>query len=221
MIKLKALKPLVIVGATGSGEIASSVFEDINKVKPQWNILGFLNDVSEIDDHIGKYKIIGRSEQLLDYIQKGCHVHYTFHFNVKKKNERVNAFKELNIPLEAHASGVHPLAYLNPSSRIGAGSLMLPYSATSGGSIVGDFCHMYTSSFLGHDTYLSSYSTLAAHSVLGARIKMGEGVHIGLNATIREDVVIGKYAIVGMASNVISDIGDYEIFVGNPAKKNR
>ena len=41
---------------------------------------------------------------------------------------------------------------------------------------------------------------------------------IGAGASIMPGVTIGKYAIVGAASVVTHDVGDYEVAVGNPAR---
>ena len=40
-------------------------------------------------------------------------------------------------------------------------------------------------------------------------------------ATILPGVTVGKYAIVGAASVVTRDVGDYEVVVGNPARQVR
>ena len=45
-----------------------------------------------------------------------------------------------------------------------------------------------------------------------------KGAWIGAGATIMAGVTIGKHAIVGAASVVTHDVGDYEVAVGNPAK---
>ena len=44
-----------------------------------------------------------------------------------------------------------------------------------------------------------------------------KGAWIGAGASILPGVTIGKYAIVGAASVVTHDVGDYEVVVGNPA----
>ena len=45
-----------------------------------------------------------------------------------------------------------------------------------------------------------------------------DGAWIGAGATILPGVTIGKMAIVGAASVVTHDVGDYEVVVGSPAK---
>ncbi|QQK07926.1 acyltransferase [Miniphocaeibacter halophilus] len=46
-----------------------------------------------------------------------------------------------------------------------------------------------------------------------------KGASIGANATIICGNTIGKFALVGAGAVVTKDIGDYELVVGNPAKK--
>jgi len=211
-------KRLIIVGAHGSGEIAMTVFEDINSKTNEWEIAGFINDVIPVGQSLGKHKVVGCTESIPDFVDKGYHIHYTYHFNAKKKNERVIDFEKLNIPLEANASGIHPLAYVNPTSKIGFGSLLLPYAATSAYSVVNNFIHVYTNGFIGHNTVVEDYATIAAHGVLGARIVIGTGAHVGLNSTVREDIKVGKYSIIGMSSVVVADVEEFSIVAGNPAR---
>lgn len=45
-----------------------------------------------------------------------------------------------------------------------------------------------------------------------------EGAWIGAGATILPGVTVGRHAIVGAASVVTHDVGDYEVVAGNPAK---
>ena len=49
-------------------------------------------------------------------------------------------------------------------------------------------------------------------------IVIKDGAWIGAGATILPGVTIGKYAIVGAASVVTHDVGDYEVVVGSPAR---
>jgi acetyltransferase-like isoleucine patch superfamily enzyme len=46
-----------------------------------------------------------------------------------------------------------------------------------------------------------------------------KGASIGANATILSGNVIGTYALIGAGSVVTKNVGDNELWVGNPAKK--
>ena len=49
-------------------------------------------------------------------------------------------------------------------------------------------------------------------------ILIKKGAWIGAGATIMAGVTVGRYAIIGAASVVTHDVGDYEVVVGNPAR---
>ena len=49
-------------------------------------------------------------------------------------------------------------------------------------------------------------------------IVIKQGAWIGAGASIMAGVTIGRYAIIGAASVVTHDVGDYEVAVGSPAK---
>jgi acetyltransferase EpsM len=212
-------KRLVIVGGKGSGQIAMSVFEAVNSVRPEWTIEGFLNDIVNVGDYFGRYKVVGTSDEVKNFVNKGYYIHYTLHLNARNKYDRVNNFQSFNIPTEANATAIHPAAYINPDSEIGDGVLILPNVSTSFSPKIGNFVHIYTGAFIGHDSIIRDYVTIAAHAVVGARITINEGAHIGLNSSIKEDITIGRYSIVGMGSVVIRDTEDFEVVAGNPAKK--
>ena len=46
-----------------------------------------------------------------------------------------------------------------------------------------------------------------------------KGATIGANATIICGNIIGKYSFIGAGSVVTKDVNDYELVVGNPAKR--
>jgi sugar O-acyltransferase (sialic acid O-acetyltransferase NeuD family) len=210
--------PLVIVGGHGSGEIAMSVFEAANEAREQWQIAGFLSDVCPPGERLGQHPVLGGTAEVADFVARGYLIHYTLHLNAKKKWERVEKLRSLHLPPEAHASAVHPRAHVEPSTRVGPGVVVCAQAATSFGVQLGGFVHMYTNAFVGHDTVVSDYATLAAHSVLGARIRAGEGCHVGLNCSVREDLGLGEYSIVGMGAVVLADVAPFEIVGGNPAR---
>lgn len=52
-------------------------------------------------------------------------------------------------------------------------------------------------------------------------ISVGSDVWIGANATVLSGVTIGTGAVIGAGSVVTKDVGPYEIWAGNPARKIR
>jgi len=71
---------------------------------------------------------------------------------------------------------------------------------------------------IAHDTYFGQYCHVAARACIGAYLQIEGGVHIGLNATTREELKIGRNTIIGMGSVPTKDVGENEIWARNPAK---
>ena len=211
-------KRLLIVGGRGSGEITISLFEEVNQLTNEWIIEGFLTDIKAKGEFLGKYKVIGSTDEIKDYVNRGYYINYTLHCTTKNKYERIQKFKALNIPLEANATAIHPRAYINPSAKIGHGVVICPFAAPSFAPEIGNFVHLYPYSYIAHNSIINDYSMLTAHSTVGARVKVGEGAHMGLNSCIREDLTIGKYSIIGMGAVVTKNVNNFEIVAGNPAK---
>ena len=66
---------------------------------------------------------------------------------------------------------------------------------------------------------LSNNHDLYDRAILTCKpIEIKQGAWIGAGATILPGVTVGRHAIVGAASVVTHDVGDYEVAVGNPAK---
>ena len=134
------------------------------------------------------------------------------------QKDRISLVENLKIPSDRLATFVHPLAYVAPNVRLGAGTVAMPNVSISSGTSFGKGCLIMVGATIGHDNKIGNYCHFAAQSCVGAYMNIDDGVHIGLNATTRENLNIGKNATLGMGSVLTKDIGDYEIWVGNPAK---
>lgn len=49
-------------------------------------------------------------------------------------------------------------------------------------------------------------------------MKVLEGAQVGVGASIKQNITIGKWSIVGAGAVVINDVPDNVVVVGNPAK---
>ena len=71
---------------------------------------------------------------------------------------------------------------------------------------------------MGHDNVVDDYCHIAAQAAVGSYLHIGRGVHIGLNATVIENLSIGDYATLGAGAVLTKNIPDREIWAGNPAR---
>jgi len=55
-------------------------------------------------------------------------------------------------------------------------------------------------------------------SSIKSRVVIGDGTFIGMHSVILPDVVIGKGCVIGAGSVVKTDVPDYSVAVGSPAR---
>jgi acetyltransferase-like isoleucine patch superfamily enzyme len=54
---------------------------------------------------------------------------------------------------------------------------------------------------------------------VGRDVQIGDHSFIGMHANVAEGVKIGSYAVISMGAVLLKDVGDEEVFMGNPARK--
>jgi len=71
---------------------------------------------------------------------------------------------------------------------------------------------------IGHNSVIGKNSVLALGAIVGGSVKLGENCMVGLGAILRNGIKICDDVIIGMGSNVVKDIDEPGIYMGNPAK---
>lgn len=178
---------------------------------------GYINDREKVGNLISNMPVLGSMSDIPKFINSGFFFIYTI-YRIDGQRERINLFERLQIPDHQLATFVHPKAYVAPGVQLGPGCVVMPNASVNSDTILGKSCLVMVNAFIGHDTIIGDHCHFAAQSAVGSYSKVGTGVHIGLNATTRENLTIGKYATLGMGSVLTKNIGDNEIWAGNPAR---
>lgn len=72
--------------------------------------------------------------------------------------------------------------------------------------------------YIGHNVSIGDNNEICAHCAIGGWVDIGDNVKIKMNCTIRNRKTINDDSLIGMGSNVITNIPKGEIWYGNPAK---
>ena len=69
-----------------------------------------------------------------------------------------------------------------------------------------------------HHMVIQDHVTITSHCAIGGNVVIKEQAFIGLNSSLRNNITIGKCAIIGTSANVVKDVEAYSVMLGNPAK---
>ena len=211
-------KKILILGGLGNGSVIANAIAHANKIGyNEWIFAGYLNDRIPIGEYIETYPVLGKTSDVNKFIDEDYYFINTI-FRIDGQKERLGVFKELNIPDSRLAVFVHPMSYVAPNVQLSPGTVIMPQVAVSSGTTFGKSCLVMVGATVGHDNEIGDYCHIAAQACVGAYLKIGVGVHIGLNSTIRENLIIGDFATIGMGAVQTKNVGESEIWVGNPAK---
>ena len=205
-------KDLIILCASADGTNIAEIIEKL----PEWNLIGFLDDdPTKQNTVINDVPVLGKIEEAILYSK--CH--FLLHagsskdYSIKKK-----LFDKLDISLNRFVTIIHPSAYISRFASIGKNVAIFPNVTVMANATIGNHVFIASKCNIGHGSKIGDYVLMSALVAIPGNVIVEEGCWIGLNASIRDGITIGKWSLVGMGSVVIKDVEPYTIVAGNPAK---
>jgi len=168
--------------------------------------------------------------------------------NHLKDNDIMNNFEAIskNASIGKNVS-IHPLALVEDDTVIGDNTQIGPFCIVRRGAKIGKnckftaYCEIRENVIIGDNTSFGSRCTISANAVIGSNVvikysfvltdtpdleqghlkkvgSIGDGVLIGANVTLMPGFSIGENSVIGACSQVRSEVGENEVWYGNPAK---
>lgn len=207
------MKDIIIVGAAGFGREVLQWIKDVNKVRPTWNIRGFLDDnLHALDGYECDYKVIGTIQDW----QPSENEVFALALATPIVKERIVA--SLKARDAKFATVIHPTSIVGGFCKVGEGVIITPRVKISPNVTLGDFTTILGCS-VGHDAIIGSYSTLCGYSAVCGHVDIGQRVFVGTSAVVAPSKKIGDDAYVCMGSMVMTNVRAGIKVMGNPAKK--
>jgi len=203
---------IYIVGAGGFGRELLWWIKDVNKVKPTWEIAGFIDDdLHALDNYECDYGVVGT---ITDWEPKEGEV---FALAIGAPAIKRKVVSHLKAKGAKFASVIHPTAMLSEFAHYGEGFIMFPYSKLSANSTVGDFVTLLASP-IGHDTIIGDYSVISGNCNVVRNVVIGKDVFLAAGVCIAQDVHIGDGAYLGLGAVILKDVQPGDTMFGNPAR---
>ena len=212
-------KKVIILGGEGNGGVIANAMLDANRRGfDEFECVGYLNYRYPICTIIDSFPVIGNiKKDVQKYMEAGFYFINAI-LRIDGQADRLKMFEDLNIPDNQLAVFVHPLSYVAPNVALEPGCVIMPNVTISSNTHIGRCGLVMVGATIGHDNEIGDFCHVAAQACVGAKLKVGRGVHFGLNCTVRENLTIGDYATIGMGAVLTKNVGEKEIWVGNPAK---
>jgi sugar O-acyltransferase (sialic acid O-acetyltransferase NeuD family) len=118
------------------------------------------------------------------------------------------------------ATIVHPAAYVSPTARLGAGTVVFAGAVVQTGATLGMACIVNTGATIDHDCHLGDGVHASPGVHLGGGVEVGACAWIGIGSSVREYTRLGSYVTVGAGAAVVSDFSDNVVITGVPAQVN-
>jgi sugar O-acyltransferase (sialic acid O-acetyltransferase NeuD family) len=206
------LTPLGIVGAGGFGREVAWLAEEINKEKPTFDLVGFIDDVA-LSTPEG-FPVLGNID---DWVSSGrTDVHLVCALGDSVARWRVAT--RLSQAGFQFATLVHPTVKRSRYVRIGPGGMICADNVLTTNIEIGAHALLNLDCTVGHDSRLADYVSLMPGVHLSGDVTTDIGAYFGTGAVVINGVRVGAWSVIGAGAVVSSDIPRASIAVGVPAK---
>jgi sugar O-acyltransferase (sialic acid O-acetyltransferase NeuD family) len=206
---------LIILGTGGSALDALDVLDGLNAGSPTWELVGFLDDVREQGSDFHGFPVLGPLKDALRH--EDCS-----YLNVigsdQSYRRRPMLITATGIPPERVATLVHPGACVSKRAVLGRGVLVNYGASIAGNVTVGDQVSIGPNCTVGHDGMIEDFAMLAPACKLSGFVHVGRCAYVGAAASVRQRLVIGAEALIGMGAVVVKDVFPGDVVAGNPAR---
>lgn len=131
---------------------------------------------------------------------------------------RRKTIESLGLAPERFATVVHPSAVVGPGASVGRNTLLMPHVVVSPGASVGDHCVVLPNTVISHESAVGAHTLIGSNVTVSGGVRIGENCYIGSGVKIRDGIRIGAGCLLGLGANVVSDVEDGVVAVGNPAR---
>jgi sugar O-acyltransferase (sialic acid O-acetyltransferase NeuD family) len=210
------MKDIAIYGAGGFGREVACLLHRINTVNPQWNFIGFFDDVqtqgssNEYGTVLGNIDVLNAWEAPLSVV-----------FAIGSPKAVFTIHSKINNPQIEFPNIIAPdLVLFDPNNiRMGIGNVICSKCLISCNVEIGNFNIFNGSVNVGHDSVIGDYNSIMPAVCISGGVHIGERNFIGVNSVILQYNTIGNDTTVGAGSVIIRNTKNDSTYVGNPATK--
>ena len=206
---------LIIVGAGGFGREVAWLVERINRSKATWELLGFLDDNTNLQQHvINGYPVLGMVDDAIQYPEAS----FVCAIGAAKVRQKVVSRLTAINPNIKFGTLVDPSVVMSAYNQIGEGTIICAQTILTVNIHIGNHVIVNLDCTIGHHVVLEDFVTVYPSANISGDVRVGECCELGTGMQILQGKTIGSHSIVGIGSVVVWDIPEDCVAVGNPAR---
>ncbi len=213
------MQDILIIGASGLAKEVAYYIKSINKIKPSYRIVGFIDDNPMILNHeiIYGLKVLGN---LSDLIADNFDVK-NICIAIANNNVRLSIVEKLKEKNFVFANIIHPSVNFDNSNNIGFGNIIADHVMFTCNISIGNFNIFNGSSGFGHDVTICDFNLFGPRTSISGCVKIGNLNTFNLNSSIIQNVTIGNGNTLNLHSCLFKSIKDNGVYFGVPAMKQK
>jgi sugar O-acyltransferase (sialic acid O-acetyltransferase NeuD family) len=206
----------LIIGASGSSAEIALMLTTPNLNSAGHLVVGFLDDNTKLQgSQVFGLPVLGNTKSLENYAQYGFTSGIGSSKNFETRLKLLQNFKNFLTPIIC----ISTLSVVSKAAIIEAGAIVSPNCFIGSNSAIRSFVYVMPNTFIGHSSEISAGSIICSGVTISGNVNIGESCYIGAGSVIKDHISISPGILVGSGSNVVSDLIDKGVYVGNPARK--
>ena len=210
------MENIVIYGFGGLGREMAAIIQEINLMKPTWNLLGYIDDGQEVGKSNKYGKVLGGIKFLNDYTEELSVLMAIGNPAIVKRQ-----VEKINNPRIVFPNIIAPSVYFYDRGTVlmGKGNIITAGSRISCDVKLGNFNILNSGVYLGHDVSLGNYNLLEPETRLSGGTIVGNNNFFGTRSTVLQYLKIADDTRIGACSLILRNPQAGCLYMGNPAKK--
>lgn len=185
-------KKIVIVGAGGHGKVVADI-----ALKNGYKDIYFVDDNAVGECFV--YPIIGTSE-ILERLNDGK-TDFVIAVGNNEIRKKIAESHDVN-----WVTLIHPSAQIGANAKIGIGTVVMAGAVINACASIGNHCIINTCAVVEHDNVVDDYVHISPNVALGGTVHIGKCTHIGIGATVINNINICGDCRIGAGAVVVKDI---------------
>ena len=210
------MKDILIYGFGGFGHEVACLIDHINRIKPTWNVIGYIDDGVDVGTECKYGKVLGNCDTLNAWDKP---VSVVIAIGSCKALEVVS--QKITNPNVEFPNIVAPNVFYfdEESVTMGKGNIVTFGCRFSCNTRLGDFNVLNGNISLGHDASMGNYNVMFPETRISGQTSVGDRNFFGARCFVAQCLKVGNDCRFGAGAYILRKTRDGYLYLGNPAKR--